>query len=138
MLGIQADLVGRHQLVEGSLKKNKMTQNWKNKCHLIVLQGNLVVVDTQAEQDNQAGDTLAAAEGSPVQGSHLLRLEWDMVLLDYQDAMIPTLGKVGMESFISDALEQFLLMQKITPISNNDDDSGDWELLSHSVNQLIR
>ena len=52
-----------------------MTQNWKNKCHLIVLQGNLVVVDTQAEQDNQAGDTLAAAEGSPVQGSHLLRLE---------------------------------------------------------------
>ena len=105
MLGIQADLVGRHQLVEGSLKKNKMTQNWKNKCHLIVLQGNLVVVDTQAEQDNQAGDTLAAAEGSPVQGSHLLRLEWDMVMLDYQDAMIPTLGKVGMESFISDALE---------------------------------
>ena len=31
--------------------------------------------------------------------------KWDTVLLDYQDAMIPTLGKVGMESFISDALE---------------------------------
>ena len=120
--------MGRHQLVEGSLKKNKMTQNWKNKCHLIVLQGNLVVVDTQAEQDNQAGDTLAAAEGSLVQGSHLLRLEWDMVLLDYQDAMIPTLGKVGMESFISDALEQFLLMPTITLLYNNDDDSDYWEL----------
>ena len=36
VLGIQADLVGRHQLVEGSLKTKKMTQNWKNKCHLIV------------------------------------------------------------------------------------------------------
>ena len=52
--------------------------------------------------------------------------------------MIPTLGKVGMESFISDALEQFLLMPTITPIYNNYDDSDDWELLSHSVNQLIR
>ena len=62
----------------------------------------------------------------------------DMVLLDYQDTMIPTLGKVGMESFISDALEQFLLMPTITLLYNNDDDSDDWELLSHSVNQLIR
>ena len=122
--------MGRHQVVEGSLEK-KMTQNWKNKCHLIVLQSNLVVVDTQAEQDNQAG-------GSPVQGSHLLRLEGDVVLLDYQDAMIPTLGKVGMESFISDALEQFLLMPTITLLYNNDDDSDYWELLSHSVTLLIR
>ena len=115
-----------------------MTHNWKNKCHLIVLQSNLVVVDTQAEQDNQAGDTLAAAEGSPVQGSHLLRLEGDVVLLDYQDALIPTLGKVGMESFISDALEQFLLMPTITLLYNNDDDSDYWELLNHSVTLLIR
>ena len=115
-----------------------MRQNWKNKRHLVVLQGNLVVVDTQAEQDNQAGDTLAAAEGSPVQGSHLLRLEGDVVLLDYQDAMIPTLGKVGVESFISDALEQFLLMPTITLLYNNDDDSDYWELLSHSVTLFIR
>ena len=64
--------------------------------------------------------------------------KWDVVLLDYQDAMIPTLGKVGMESFISDALEQFLLMPTITLLYNNDDDSDYWELLSHSVTLFIR
>ena len=64
--------------------------------------------------------------------------KWVMVLLDSQDAMIPTLGKVGMESFISDALEQFLLMPTITLLYNNDDDSDYWELLNHSVTLLIR